>query len=205
MTTDTDAATRADPDVDRRPGRPRSTTADQAIVDATLELFAELGYDGLSVEAVAARAEVSKATIYRRYPSKSELVMAACTAVSDQVREQNDTGTLRGDVEVVVGNICRMLTTTVNGRLLPQVVAEAARNPEFQAAKREFVAERRALCMEVIQRAVDRGEIARDRDVAGAADLVVGALFYRHLVIGDALDRRFQRAHVESVVRALTA
>ncbi|HEX6312254.1 MAG TPA: TetR/AcrR family transcriptional regulator [Acidimicrobiia bacterium] len=199
MTVETDAV------AGRRPGRPRSTTADQAILDAALELFAELGYEGLSVEAVAGRAEVSKATIYRRYPSKSDLVIAACTAVSDQVREPADTGSLRGDVEVIVGNICRMLTTTVNGRLLPQMVAEAARNPEFKAAKEEFVARRRRVCLEALGRAADRGEISSAVDVESFADLVTAPLFYRHLVSGGSLGSAFQRAHVDTVVRALTA
>jgi AcrR family transcriptional regulator len=188
----------------RRPGRPRSAEADEAILDATLELFAELGYEGLSVEAVAARARVSKATIYRRFPSKSELVIATCTAVSDKVREPADTGNLRGDLEVIVGNICRMLTTTVNGRMLPQMVAEAARNPDLKAAQRAFVARRRTLCLEVLERAVERGEIERALDVAAVADLLVGPLFYRHLVSGDPLDRAFRRTHVDNVLRALT-
>jgi AcrR family transcriptional regulator len=199
MTTGTDTETA------RRPGRPRSAEADEAILGAALELFAELGYEGLSVEAVAARAGVSKATIYRRYPSKSDLVMSSCAAVSEPVREPADTGTLRGDLEVIVGNICRMLTTTVNGRMLPQMVAEAARNPELKAAKRTFVAQRRQLCLEVLERAAARGEIARELDGAAVADLLVAPLFYRHLVSGDPLDRAFRRTHVENVLRALTS
>ncbi|MGH9031226.1 MAG: TetR/AcrR family transcriptional regulator [Acidimicrobiia bacterium] len=193
------------PDTARRPGRPRSAAADEAIVDAALELFAELGYEGLSMEAVAAEAGVSKATIYRRHPSKSDLVMAACAAVSEQVREPADTGSLRGDLEVIVGNVCRMLTTTVNGRLLPQMVAEAARNDELAAAKRTFVAQRSRVSLQALDRAVERGEISADLDVSAVADLVVGPLFYRHLVSGAPLDRSFQRAHVDNLMRALTS
>jgi AcrR family transcriptional regulator len=188
----------------RRPGRPRSAAADEAILDAARELFAELGYEGLSMEAVAVRAGVSKATIYRRYPSKSDLVIGTCAAVSEQVREPTDTGTLHGDLEVIVGNICRMLTTTVNGRLLPQMVAEAARNPELAGAKRRFVAQRRTVCLEALHRAVDRGEIIGDFDVEVVADLLVAPLFYRHLVSGEPINRAFQRAHVDHVIRVLT-
>jgi AcrR family transcriptional regulator len=194
----------ADTRTARRPGRPRSTAADEAILDAALELFAELGYESLSVEAVAALAGVSKATIYRRYPSKSDLVMAACAAVSEQTREAADTGSLRGDLKIIVGNVCRMLTTTVNGRLLPHMVVEAARNPELAAAKRRFVAQRRQVCLQALDRAVDRGEISADFDASAVADLVAGPLFYRHLVSGEPLSPAFQRAHVDNVMRALT-
>ena len=67
----------------RRPGRPREQRADRAIIDATLEIFADEGYHALSVEAVAARAEVSKATIYRRWPGKRELVIDALATLND--------------------------------------------------------------------------------------------------------------------------
>jgi AcrR family transcriptional regulator len=197
MTSDTGTDTR------RRPGRPRSAAADESILDAALELFAELGYEGLSVEAVAAAAGVSKATIYRRYPSKSDLILAACAVVSDQAREPSDTGTLRGDLEVIVGNVCRMLTTTVHGRLLPQLVAEAARNEELGAAKRKFTAQRRRICIDALERAADRGEIGRDVDTDAVTDLVAGPLFYRHLVSGQPLDAAFRRAHVDNLMRVL--
>jgi AcrR family transcriptional regulator len=195
----------ADADTARGPGRPRSAEADEAILDAARELFAELGYEGLSMEAVAAEAGVGKATIYRRYASKSELVMATCAAVSEMVREPTDTGSLRGDLEVIVRNVCRMLTTTVNGRLLPQMVAEAARNPELDASKHRFVAQRRTVCLEALHRAVERGEITAASDADAVADLVTGPLFYRHLLSGQALDGAFRRAHVDNVMRALTS
>ena len=70
-------------DPSRRPGRPREQRADRAIVAATLEIFAEDGYHGLSMEAVAARAGVSKATIYRRWPGKRDLVFDALASLND--------------------------------------------------------------------------------------------------------------------------
>src|SRR6202050_426841 len=82
-----DSDTEAGP-ANRRPGRPRSEQAEQAIIDATLDLFAEQGFEGVCVEAVAARAGVGKATIYRRWPNKEELLLAALGALKSPYPEQ---------------------------------------------------------------------------------------------------------------------
>ena len=81
-------------------GRPRNPECDRAILDAALSEFADRGLDGMSVDAVAARAGVSKATIYRRFASKTELVVAASFAIADQEAPKPDTGSLRGDITV---------------------------------------------------------------------------------------------------------
>lgn len=187
-----------------RLGRPRSAQADEAILDAALAQFAKLGFDGLSVEGVAARAGVAKATIYRRYPSKVELVIAACARLSAEVAPPPDTGSARGDLEIIVANLCRLLGTTMAGRAIAQMVSETARLPELAEAHHAFVAQRRANCLEVLRRGVERGELRADLDPEAAADLVGGPIFFRHLVSGAPLDARFRRTHVDQVLRSLT-
>jgi AcrR family transcriptional regulator len=187
----------------RRRGRPRSAEADEAILDATLDLFADLGFDGLSVEAVATSAGVGKATIYRRFPSKVDLVMAACTRVTQQVTPAADTGSLRGDIEALVARLVHLLTGTVAGRVVPQMISEAVRRPDLRRAHRAFIAERRRAMIDAVRRAVARGEVATDADAELAADLVAGPVFYRHLVSGGPLDERFTTALVEAVMRAV--
>ena len=80
----------------RRPGRPRSEQAEQAIIEATLDLFGEQGFEGVCVEAVAARAGVGKATIYRRWPNKEELLLAALSSMKSPIPEP--TGSVRDDL-----------------------------------------------------------------------------------------------------------
>lgn len=186
-----------------RSGRPRSAQADEAILDAALEQFAELGFDGLSIEGVADRAGVSKTTIYRRYASKAELVLAACERVCHQIAPAPDTGSLRGDLEAILANLCRLLGTTIAGRAVPQLVSESARIPELADAYHAFVAQRREKCRTALRRGIERGEARADLDVETAADLVAAPVFYRHLVTGAPLDARFRRAHVANVLRAL--
>ncbi|MFI5046960.1 MAG: TetR/AcrR family transcriptional regulator [Acidimicrobiia bacterium] len=186
----------------RAPGRPRSVEADDAILEAAIELFAETGYEGLSVEAVAARAGVGKATVYRRYSCKVELVVAACRAYADLGREPPDTGSLESDLRSLLHTLVDLLTTTPVGRMMPMLVAERTRVPELAAEQRALVREKRRRHQAVVERAIARGELRSDIDPELVIDACVGPVFYRFLVSGAPIDDRFLDALVTSVVRA---
>jgi AcrR family transcriptional regulator len=175
----------------RAPGRPRSEEADRAILDAAIEVFAEAGLDGVTVEGVAARAGVGKATIYRRYPSKVDLVIAAATALCEAEAPVPDTGTIDGDLQVIARNLVRLLTKTAAGRAMPQLVADAALNDELRDAHRSFVARRRARTAHAVSQGIARGELRDDTDVEIVVDMIGGPIFYRHLVSGGRLDHAF--------------
>jgi AcrR family transcriptional regulator len=175
----------------RPPGRPRSGAADQAILDAALAVFAESGLDGLTVEGVAARAGVGKATIYRRYPCKVDLVIAAARALTDAEVPKPDTGSVDGDLRAIVRNLVRLVTTTVAGRAVPQLVAEAERNDEMRQAHSQFIAGRRAGTMDALRSGIERGELRPDTDVDLVAEMATAPIFFRHLVSGRPLDARF--------------
>jgi AcrR family transcriptional regulator len=194
--------TAAAPEIRRPPGRPRSAEADEAILDAAIELFADAGYEGFTVEAVAARAGVGKATVYRRYPGKLDLVVAACRARADVGRAAPDTGSTRGDLDAIVEGLIGTLTSTPLGRAVPMLVAEAARVPELDAQHQVIVAEKRSRTRVVVDRAIERGDVRADVDPDLVIDACVGPIFYRFLVTRAPLDAGFASAHVESVLRA---
>ncbi len=104
---------------ERRPGRPRSAQADEAILDAAIDAFIDVGWDGLSVEDVAARAGVAKTTIYRRYPARIDLILAAAERLAEEKGAAPDTGTLCGDLRALVDAYVGMLTGTRAGRAIP--------------------------------------------------------------------------------------
>jgi AcrR family transcriptional regulator len=187
----------------RRPGRPRSVEADEAILEAAVDLFAAGGLDGLTVEGVAARAGVGKATVYRRYPCKVDLVIAAsrCFAFGD---EQPDTGTTRGDMCAMVVGLIERLTTTALGRALPMLVADRARVPELAEAYRAIVSEKRAFHHRVVERGVARGDLRPDVDPEAVIDAYVGPVFYRFLISDAPLDDEFAEALVDAVLRAFS-
>jgi AcrR family transcriptional regulator len=196
--------TLADPEA-RRPGRPRSTEADEAILEAAVELFADGGLDGLTVEGVAARAGVSKATIYRRYPCKIDLVVAASSCFSLHTDVDVDTGSTRDDLRALVDVVIGTLTKSPLGRALPTLVADRSRVPELAEAHRAIVTEKRAFHREVVLRAIARGDLRRGVDPEAVIDAYVGPVFYRFLISDAPLDDEFADALVDSVLRAFSS
>lgn len=161
-----------------RPGRPRSVAADRAILVAARDLLIERGYRGMSVEDVAEHAGVSKATIYRRWPSKGELILAATCHVGD-TRPLPDTGSLRGDVRAIF-DAKRAAASPGGWQAMARLLSEVMLDPELHDAYVERVLKpRRELGKEVIRRAKARGEIRDDVDDDVLIDLIVGYMTYR--------------------------
>ena len=181
-------------------GRPRSEEADVAILDATNDLFCELGYEGLSIEAVAARAGVAKTTIYRRYPTKLDLVIAANGCMSKGMIPTPDTGSLRADLVAIAQGYRRMLRETDVGRAIPMMMAAKAKNPELARAHEVFVQEKRDLTIGVIRRGIERGEMPSDTDPVLVADLLTGAVFQRVFVTGQPVTARYLDALVDQIL-----
>jgi AcrR family transcriptional regulator len=169
----------------RRPGRPRSAAADAAIARATLELMLEGGYRALTMEQVRSRAGVGKATLYRRYGSKQELVAAAIRHLN-QPLPLPDTGSARTDILTVARTVLAGAERVQFATFVPRLLAEAAGDPEMHALFYEnLVAPRRAVMGEVLRRGVARGELRADLDVELAVDVITGPWVYRMLIAGD--------------------
>jgi AcrR family transcriptional regulator len=175
-------------------GRPRSGEAHQAILDATLALLAEVGFSALTVEGVAARAGVGKATIYRRWPSKVPLVVEAfggLPAFTDA-----DTGTLAGDLSEMLRAYLALFNETPLATVLPALASERAHDPALAELFNPVLRQRRSPLMAALERARDRGEIAADVDLELAADLIVGPIAVRLFFTG----RRIQPKMVDPMV-----
>jgi AcrR family transcriptional regulator len=152
----------------------------EAITEAVLDELAETGYGKLSMEAVARRAGVGKSALYRRWPSKQEMVMAAVADFSLGLATAPDTGTLRGDIVGILQALWEWLTHPRFSRILPDLAAEGVRNPEVAEAVRTAIGEpRRAVGATVLRRAVDRGELPPDMDVEMALDLIAAPVYWR--------------------------
>lgn len=189
----------------RPPGRPRSTLADEAIRDAAVELFAEHGFEGLCVEDVAARAGVSKATIYRRYPSKVDLVVEAAGCLAEQEIAFPDTGNLREDLRALGRALISGARTSPAGRVMAVMVFETRRYPELDESYRRFIADRRARTREVLRKGVERGELPADTNLDLMSGMLVGPILHRFLVTREPLNDAFVDALVDALLRAFGA
>jgi AcrR family transcriptional regulator len=169
-------------------GRPRSEEAHQAILAATLELLAEGGYSALTVEGVAARAGVGKATIYRRWPSKLPLVIEAFSQLP--ALEEVDTGSLVEDLEKMLRDYLQLFNATPLATVLPSLVGERLHNPELSRLLDPVLRGRRQPLLRALERGVERGEIAPDTDLDLAADMIVGWITVRLFFSGSKVSPR---------------
>jgi AcrR family transcriptional regulator len=164
----------------RKPGRPRSAQAHKAIIDATLELLAEEGFQGLSIEAVAARAGVGKTTIYRRWSSKDELVMDAIRQVQVDIPAALETGNFRNDLAALLKTAYQGFMAhpyPFLGKLLLKFIGEYQTNPEiFQGALTQLIIPRLQRFVHMVEQAQARGEVRKDIEPAQVLELISGSL-----------------------------
>lgn len=185
-------------------GRPRSERSHRAILDAANELLEERGFVELTMDEVAHRARVSKATIYRRWPTKGVLVFEAFAADFLARQPKPDTGSLRGDLVLALRGWIKTVKGTVTGRTLVALIAEVQRDPELAEIWRDFfVARVRAQHRALIERAVARGEIAETVDPEVILDLIFGPLYHRLLHSHQPLTDHFAEAVVDAVMAAV--
>jgi AcrR family transcriptional regulator len=163
-------------------GRPRSEEAHQAILDATLELLAEVGFSALTVEGVASRAGVGKATIYRRWASKLPLVVEAFGGLP--ALEDSDTGSVERDLKTMLRSYLELFHKTPLGTVLPSLAGERAHNGELSKIFEPVMKGRRQPLVRALARGVARGELAKDLDLELAADLVAGPIAVRLFFTG---------------------
>lgn len=191
----------------RSPGRPRSAEADAAIIVATLEALREEGFRGLSMEGVRQRAGVGKATLYRRFASKEELVRAAIASLNPDLPEPPDTGSLQGDVATAFRLTYDAAIDRKTATFGPRLLAESADDEEFHALFREALIEpRRQALRVVLDRAAARGELREDIDPELVIDMFAGPVIYRILIDGGTLAGVADRmdALVEGVLHGIT-
>ncbi|MCU1598952.1 MAG: hypothetical protein QOE85_1402 [Actinomycetota bacterium] len=184
-------------------GRKRDHTRDPEILDAALEVLAETGYDGMTIDMVAARAKAGKATMYRRWPSKSELVLdaVACMKSADiDFDRLPDTGTLRGDLIAMI-KPPSIKDAETKLKIMAGLISMLTRNPELADAANAAMVEPRATVNRIFfKRAIERGEISPDCDVETLSLVTPSMAAYRVLILRKPVDRAFLISLIDGVL-----
>ena len=182
----------------------RSRRAESAILEATIALLAEQGFGGLTIDGIAARAGVGKATIYRHWSSKAEVVLEAFRAFIPPL-DDPDTGSLAEDLRSVLHQIVDGLSNSPLAGILPSLVEAAERDSEVERLFKEFGGTRRAVFRGILARATERGELRNGLDPDVAIDLLVGPIFTRRLVTRAPVTRKHANAVLDLVLPVLSS
>jgi AcrR family transcriptional regulator len=181
--------------IKKKRGRPRSSKTEKAILKAATEIvLASGGLAEMTIEGVAERAGVGKASIYRRWSSKGALAFDAVVDAILAAQPTPDTGSLEGDLERVAKNWVRLSNARHGGRTVAHFIAEVQSDPDLAVAWRErFVNRMREARLPIIERAIARGEIPAGSDAELIMDLLFGPLYHRYLNMHLPLDESFAR------------
>lgn len=156
-----------------------------AILHATEELLVEAGFDALTIEAVAARAGVHKTTVYRRWPTKSELIADSAREASEENIPIPDSGSFSADLQALARAVAGNMTPEARGRRSRSLVAAAITSDELAAGMGGFWAERLALSGAIVERAIERGELPPGTDATLVIETLIGPLWVRLLLTGE--------------------
>ena len=189
--------------VETKLGRKRDHTRDPEILAAALEILAETGFDGMTIDMVATRAKAGKATLYRRWPSKNELVIDAVACMKQADLDQSrlpDTGTLRGDLVAMIKP--RTIDDAVKKmQIMAGVMSMISATPDLaDAANDALIKPRAAANRFLIQRAIDRGEVDADCDIDALCLVTPAMATYRTLIERKPVDRDFLISLIDGVL-----
>lgn len=184
----------------------KQTSVTEALTRALFDELARVGYGALSLEAVAKRAGVGKAALYRRWPSKLAMVSDLLTQMGVEPGAPPDTGSLQGDVRALLGSLRRMLRHPLVRRILPDLHAEMLRTPELAAAIRGRLQKiRRERSVVIFQRAIERGEVSADIDIEMVIDAMGSMIYWRMIVTGGRASRQYLDQLTNFIVAAILA
>jgi AcrR family transcriptional regulator len=185
-------------------GRPRSETAHQAVLGAAMRLLEQGGYAHVTMEALAAEAGVSKATLYRWWPGRAAVILDAFLATASPCVPTLDTGDFRADLQCQMRGLAQALSGCA-GALIAAILAEAQSDPETaEALQTRYFVPRRAAAQQRLERAQSQGQIASGLDIDSALDALYGPLYFRLLAGHTPLTTEFADSIVGFVLDGLT-
>jgi AcrR family transcriptional regulator len=188
----------------RKPGRPLRLATSEAILAATARILAEGGYARLTIDRVAENAGVARASIIRRWPEKLALVVDLFTRLTAAVPPPN-TGSLASDLTAHFDNYIAGVPTP-GGRIMPALIAESFNNRELAVALHDvYLVPRRDRAIQMLQRAIDRGEIRAGTDPAIIADMITGFVWQRRDVSGQEMDASVAQRFIALLLDGLSA
>jgi AcrR family transcriptional regulator len=191
--------------LEKKKGRPRNVETQKAILAAAYHLLLETGFEAVTVEKIAERAKVSKATIYKWWSNKAAVVMDSFLSAASARLPVPDTGSVVDDIVMQVSNLAKFLTSQ-EGKVINELIAEGQFDLKLAEEYRvRYFYPRRLDSRHILERGVKRGELRKNLNIELAIDLIYGPLFYRLLITGETLDTCFIRNLIEYAFAGIEA
>lgn len=189
--------------MDKKIGRPRSEETKKAILTASYELSLENGFNVVTVEGIAKRAGVSKATIYKWWPNKAAVILDAFFAATESMLQVPDTNSVTEDLFIQVNNLASFITSP-KGKVIKELIAEGQFDANIADEYRNrYFNPRRLISRHIIERGILRGELKKDLDIELSIDLIFAPLFYRLLITGETMDSAFVKSLISNAFMGL--
>ena len=184
-------------------GRPRNMETQQSILSSSYDLLLESGFGAVTVEKIAERAGVSKATIYKWWPNKAAVVMDGFLSAAAERLPVPDTGAVFKDVLIHATNLVQFLTSR-EGKIITEIIGEGQFDAGLAGAYRtRYFNPRRIEAQQLLKQGIERGELKEDLDTGLCIDLIYGPLFYRLLLTGERLDDSYVLALVSAAFEGI--
>ncbi|MEA5092786.1 putative HTH-type transcriptional regulator [bioreactor metagenome] len=191
--------------MEKKKGRPRNVATEKAILEASYDLLLEYGFGKVTVEKIAERAKVSKATIYKWWPNKAAVVMDGFLSATMSRLPTPDTGSVIKDIVIQASNLANFLTTT-EGKVITELIGEGQFDCKLAEAYRlRYFNPRRLDSRRILEKGMQRGELKKDLDLELCIDLIYGPLFYRLLVTNEKIDEDIIKALVKYAFAGIKA
>ncbi|MGQ8873706.1 TetR/AcrR family transcriptional regulator [Paenibacillus sp. TSA_86.1] len=184
-------------------GRPRNMETQNAILAAAYELLLEDGFAAVTIEKIAERAQVSKATIYKWWPSKGAVMLDGYMSALTARLPVPDTGSVYEDLRAHAGNLVQFLTSA-EGKVITQIIGEGQSDPVLAEEYRSrYIQPRRREAWGILEKGVERGELKQGLDIGMYIDMIYGPVFYRMLVTGEPMDDTFVELLLSTVFKGI--
>jgi AcrR family transcriptional regulator len=189
--------------MDKKIGRPRSEETKRAILTASYELLLENGFKTVTVEGIAERAGVSKATIYKWWPNKAAVVLDGFFNATEAMLQLPDTGSVREDLCIQVNDLATFLTSQ-KGKVITELIAEGQFDTNIaDEYRKRYFNPRRLISRDILERGMQRGQLRKDLDIDLSIDLIFAPLFYRLLITEEAVDSAFVKSLISYAFKGL--
>jgi len=190
--------------MDKKLGRPRSEKTKDAILTAAYDLLLENGFGAITIEKIAEKAGVSKATIYKWWPNKAAVVMDGFLNATNVKLPIPNTGSTIDDMFIQVNNFAKFLNSR-EGNIITEIIGEGQFDPKLADTYRAiYFKPRRSISKQILERGISRGELRKDLNIELSIDLIWGPVFYRLLITGEVVDDTFVKNLINYAFEGIT-